>query len=419
MRKIISLLLILSMTAVLAAGCSSEGNAESVHEDPQGKADQTVSTPSGNTAVDLNKANQQFAFDIFRQINKEDKDANIFISPLSISTALSMAYQGAGGTTKDAMAKALGYSGISTEELNKSYRKLLNELKKADKKIDLNISNSIWIRDDVPVNDTFLKTNKKIFDAKAAAMDFSKDSTADTINKWISESTKGKIQKMIEPPIDSYVMMYLINAIYFKGQWQDKFDKDRTFSSVFNSGNGKKADIMMMSRTDCVEYASGGSYRAVRLPYGSGRTAMYVILPDENVPMDEFIEALEPDFWDELNSSLRKTDDVILQIPRFKLEYGIKELKDSLSALGMGKAFSDDADFTGIRENVYISSVMHKAVIEVNEEGSEAAGVTSVEFQLTSALSEQIKFIADRPFIFAIADHDTGTILFLGKLTSM
>jgi serpin B len=173
-----------------------------------------------------------------------------------------------------------------------------------------------------------------------------------------------------------------------------------------------------MSWKGTIEYASGDNYKAVRLPYGKGKTAMYVVLPDEDVPMDEFVAGLQPDFWDELTGSLTKTDDVILQIPRFKLEYGIKELKDSLSVLGMGEAFSDEADFSGIRENTYISSVMHKAVIEVNEEGSEAAGVTAVEAKLTSA-AEPISFIADRPLIFAIADEDTGTILFLGKLVVM
>lgn len=418
MRKLMSILLLLSILTGLTAGCSSGGSAQPVNEDPLDTSGRTVSTTPDNTAFDFHKANRRFAFDIFRQISEEDGNENIFISPLSISTALTMAYQGAGSTTKEAMAKALGYSGVSTEELNKSYRKLLDHLKKADKKVELNISNSIWIRDGVPVNEAFLKTNKSIFDTKAAVMDFSKDSTVDAINKWINESTKGRIQKMIEPPINGEVIMYLINAIYFKGQWSDRFDKDMTFSSIFNSGNGKKADVMMMSRKGTIEYASGDNYKAVRLPYGKGKTAMYVVLPDEDVPMDEFVAGLQPDFWDELTGSLTKTDDVILQIPRFKLEYGIKELKDSLSVLGMGEAFSDEADFSGIRENTYISSVMHKAVIEVNEEGSEAAGVTAVEAKLTSA-AEPISFIADRPFIFAIADEDTGTILFLGKLVVM
>lgn len=417
MRKILSLLLIFTIMTGMAAGCSSEGSVRPVDDDLQDKSNLPASAP-GTAPVDINKANRKFAFDIFRQLNKEDKDENIFISPLSISAALSMAYQGAEGTTKEAMANALRYSGFSIEELNGSYRKLLNYLKNTDKKVELNISNSIWIREGVPVNEAFLETNKKIFDAKAEVLDFTKSSTADVINDWISKSTKGKIERMIDPPIDPEVFMYLINAIYFKGQWSDKFDESRTFASTFRSGNGKKADIMMMSRTGSVEYASGDNYKAVRLPYGKGKTAMYVILPEEGVPMDDFIEGLQPDFWDELSSSLRKTEDVVLQIPRFKLEYGIKELKDSLSALGMGEAFSMDADFSGIREDTCISSVLHKAVIEVNEEGSEAAAATVVEIQTTAA-AEPVRFIADRPFIFVIADKDTGTILFLGKLTNM
>lgn len=418
MKKLLRLLLIISIIAGSAAGCSSDQGTPPLNENPQDTSGRPVSTIPGNTAFDFDKANQQFAFDIFKQINKEEENKNIFISPLSISTALSMAYQGAEGTTKDEMAKTLGYGSVSTEELNKSYRKLLDHLKTTDKKVELNISNSIWIRDGVPVNESFLKTNKEVFGAKASVMDFSKDSTADVMNSWVSESTKGKIQKMIDPPIGPDIFMYLVNAIYFKGQWTDRFDTEKTFPSIFNSGNGKKSDVMMMTRKGRIEYASGDNYRAVRLPYGSGKTAMYMILPDENVPFDKFVEGLQPDFWDSLNDNLKETKDVILQIPRFKLEYGIKELNSSLTALGMGEAFSQSADFSGIRENTCISRVLHKAIIEVNEEGSEAAGVTVVEVELTSA-TEPVKFVADRPFIFAIADKDTGTILFLGKLFAM
>ena len=171
----------------------------------------------------------------------------------------------------------------------------------------------------------------------------------------------------------------------------------------------------MMSRKGKIEYGEVGKSKIVRLPYGNEKTAMYCILPEQDVKINDYIEEFSFEKWKELQESLSKNDDVILHLPRFKLEYGIKNLNDSLTALGMGKAFSDSADFSGIRDGIYISRVLHKAVIEVNEEGSEAAGVTVVEMQETAAM-EPIMFIADRPFVFLIADDETGTILFMGKL---
>jgi serpin B len=416
MKKLLCLLLVIPFMAAFA-GCSTGSYFDRTNSDTQNTPGQNGRNVSDSISQDLGKANMQFAFDIFRQLNKEDEGKNIFISPLSISTALTMAYQGAEASTKTAMAETLGYSGIGMDELNRSYRRLLDHLSKTDKEVELNISNSIWIKDGVPVNEAFLKTNKDIFGAKAAVLDFAGEKAADTINGWISRSTKGKIEKMIDPPIDPYVFMYLINAIYFKGQWTEKFNTKNTFDAVFHNEDGTKSDIMMMSRNGKAEYASGDNYKAVRLPYGKGKTAMYIILPDEGMDTDEFIESMQPDFWDTLKVNLDETDNVILQIPRFKLEYGVKELKESLSALGMGEAFSDSADFSGIRKDTFISRVLHKAVIEVNEEGSTAAGVTAVEMRTTSA-AIPVSFIADRPFIFIIADDITNTILFIGKLAA-
>ncbi|MCG8501873.1 MAG: serpin family protein, partial [Firmicutes bacterium] len=240
----------------------------------------------------------------------------------------------------------------------------------------------------------------------------------DEINKWISDATKGKIQKMIAPPISQDVLMYLINAIYFKGEWTEQFDKKHTFSRKFRAGNGETKKVMMMSRKGEVAYGQGDDFKAVRLPYGNGKTAMYCILPDEAASINQFIAGIDGAKWNTIKKSLSQTEDVTVQIPRFKMEYGIKNLNDSLTALGMGEAFHGSADFSGIsgiRDDIFIGNVLHKAMIEVNEEGSEAAGVTVSEIQKT-AIVEPITFIGDRPFVFVIADEDTGTVLFVGKL---
>jgi len=375
----------------------------------------------GKIDVSIKNGNEKFAVDIFKLLNTEDESKSIFISPLSISSALSMIYNGAETTTKEAMGKALSYEGVEMDKLNESYKNLIAHLNNVDPKVELNINNSIWIRKDEKIKgemikEEFLKTNRDTFSAHVTGLDFNKAEAADTINKWISEATKGKINKMIAPPISSDVIMYLINAIYFKGQWTKQFDKKCTFTGTFNTEDGQKKEVQMMTRTGAVEYGNFENTKIVRLPYGDKKTAMYGILPEEGMKINDYIEQLSIEKWQELKDSISSRKDVILQIPKFKLEYGIKDLNSSLTALGMGEAFGETADFSGIGDNICISRVLHKAVIEVNEEGSEAAAATVGEITTTSA-SVPITFIADRPFI--LADEETGTILFMGKLSDI
>jgi serine protease inhibitor len=381
-----------------------------------------ISSGGENADFDLAKVgkevvegNSRFAFDIFRELNREDGEENVFISPLSISTALAMTYQGAGTTTKEAMAHTLGFTGVEDEKLNESFQNLIRYLQNLDRKVELNIGNSLWIREGENIREDFIAVNKERFDASVTPLDFSQETAAEEINKWVSDATKKKIEKMIEPPIPANIVMYLINAIYFKGDWTNQFDKKQTYPAEFQAGNGSTREVMMMSKNGKVEYGQGDGFKAVRLPYGSGKAAMYCILPEEGVSINDFIGKLDEESWNEIRQSISEKDDVQLRLPRFKMEYGIKNLNDSLTSLGMAEAFSDTADFSGIREGVCISRVLHKAVIEVNEEGSEAAAATVVEIRESAAM-EPLTFIADRPFVFIIADDETKTILFMGKM---
>ncbi|ATW25445.1 serpin family protein [Candidatus Formimonas warabiya] len=405
MRKCLCLIFFLFLMMVILSGCS--GKALSFGQNDDFDLEQI-----GTATVE---GNSRFAFDLFRQLEQEDGDQNVFISPFSISTALTMTYQGAGTTTKEAMAKALGYTGIDDEELNRSYRNLIRYLRQSDNKIELNIGNSLWVREGEDIKEDFLAVNREIFDAPVTPLDFSQEKEVDRINQWISDATKKKIEKMIEPPIPADVVMYLINAIYFKGEWADQFDPKQTISASFQAGDGSNQEVMMMSKNGKVEYGQGENYKAVRLPYGGGKAAMYCILPREDISVHDFIGELDEEHWQRIRESISERDGVQLRLPRFKLEYGIKNLNDSLKALGMGEAFTAEADFSGIRDGLCISRVLHKAVIEVNEKGSEAAAATVVEVKESAAL-EPLTFIADRPFVFMIADDETGTILFMGKM---
>lgn len=401
MKRLIVLILILSLLIVLVA-CSERPTFDA--------------TNVNSYVVD---GNNQFAFDFFKALNNEDFSNNIFISPLSISSALTMTYNGAENDTKEDMEKALGFTGIDRALVNESFKNLFSHLKKLDRKIELDIGNSIWIRNGEQINNNFINNNEKNFDAKVSPIDFSDPASADVINKWIMDETKGKIEKMINPPVPPDVAMYLINAIYFKGKWSNQFNPKNTKDSDFYSYDGTKQIVEMMSGINNYEYIRGKNYRAIRLPYGERKTSMSIILPNEGVEINEFIDKINRDDWYSIRNSFKETENIEVKIPKFKMEYGIKNLNDTLMSLGMEIAFSADADFSGIHEGLFISDVTHKAVIEVNEEGSEAAAATVVVLTSASAPIEPKVFIADRPFIFLITDDVTGTILFMGKVLSI
>jgi len=405
-----SVLLGITIILVFALiGCSMLPTGDAAHEyDPDKVSEQFI------------EGNNRFAWDILRELNHEDKGENVFISPISISTALSMTYQGAQGNTKDEMGKVLGYGDMDDETLRESYREFLKYLVAMDPEIDLNIANSIWYREGEAIEEEFLEVNREVFDALVEELDFSDEEAADIINAWIEDATEGKIEEMLEGPIPGNVIMYLINAIYFKGDWTVPFEEEQSFDAIFNASSGEQQEITMMRRNGSVEYGEGEDYQSVRLPYGEEKnTAMYVILPkDEERDINEFLGTMDEEKWQDIRGSVSSSDDVELQIPRFEMEYGIKSLKNALIRLGMEEAFDMYANFDGIRPGIFIEDVLHKAVIEVNEQGSEAAAATVVVVDESAAMDPP-SFIADRPFLFVIANEEADSILFMGKVQSL
>ena len=359
------------------------------------------------------KGNEKFAFDIFKDLANEDVNKDIFISPLSISSALTMTYNGANTTTKEGMAKCLRYEGIDMDTVNKSYKILFQNFNNNRLGVTLDVNNSIWLRDGINVFDEFKNVNEQSFDALIQELDFSRPDAADIINNWISKATKGKIEKMIDPPISPDVFMYLINAIYFNGDWQETFDTEKTIASDFTTETGDKKSIPMMNAETDLFYTEGEGYKAVKVPYKKEKTAMYMILPDDDI--NGFISTLDDNKWQEIRNNMSLKQDVVLSMPKFKIEYGIKELENSLTRMGMGNAFSYEAEFSLMTDSeVYIENVLHKAVIEVNEEGSEAEASTVVIMSKNSG-PDPSTFIANKPFIFMIVHEETCAILFMGK----
>lgn len=393
------------------------------HADHNGAgAAQPIATTRPNNNATMNSklaaASNAFGFDLFQQLQRQAANKNVFFSPLSVTTALAMTYNGAAGETKNAMARALKIEGMSHAELNRASAELLKALKSSDPKIELAIANSLWARGGVRFNEDFLARNRQFYGAEISALDFNNPESVATINRWVSANTKGKIGRIIDR-IDSQQVMFLINAVYFKGQWQKRFEKTLTKEQPFHMPGGQQKPVPMMAQSGNYLYHRGDKFQAISLPYGKGGVSLYVFLPNQGSSLDDFLKGLSYQKWEEWMNSFDDTPGDV-KLPRFKLDYE-KTLNESLKAVGMGVAFNPrDADFSGIRpeRDLYISEVKHKAVVEVNEEGTEAAAATSVGISITSArpTPERFTFIADRPFLMAIRDSQTGAILFMGAV---
>ncbi len=360
-------------------------------------------------------ANTEFSFKIFKEMMKEDKE-NLFISPFSISTAMSMLYNGADTDTKLKMAETLEFNDFDIGYLNENYKNLIESLENVDDKLNVSISNSIWSADRFSPKKEFLDVNKEYYLSEIYSRDFSNPAVKDEINKWISDSTKGKIDKMIEQ-IDPSTVMFIINAVYFKGDWTVKFDEKKTVKGNFTSKNGEIKSIDMMNNTsDTYGYFENEDVKGVRLGYGRDKVAFYMFMDKKSENADKMIINMTGNTLNQYIKQFYKKE-VNVTMPKFKIEEEKKELNDVFKNMGLEIIFSGNADFTKISDGICVNKIEHKAVIEVNEQGSEAAGVTVIDIKETAANKEE--FTANKPFLFMIRDDRSGKILFMGKLDNI
>ncbi|GAT63329.1 serpin family protein [Paludibacter jiangxiensis] len=359
-------------------------------------------------------ADNSFAFDLLKNVNRSESNGNFFISPLSISQALGMTYNGAAGTTKTAMETALRRNGFSSDEINAYYKKLTDGLLGADPSTQLKIANSIWTRKDFPVLQSFYDVNAAYYGAKAQSLDFGQPSSKDIINNWCSQNTNGKVPHVIDD-ISNDVMMYLINAVYFKGIWKSQFKTSDTFSGSFAAPTGS-VPVKYMKQENTFNYFGNDSVQCAELPYGNGAFSMVVVLPASNYSVDQIVDKMNSSTWKNWLGGMHSIK-LHVELPKFKLSYKTL-LNNSLSQMGMGIAFSNLADFSKIANGggLAISRVLHNTFVTVDEEGTEAAAVTVVEMGYTSVGPQIASFIVNRPFLFFIKEKSTGTILFAGKI---
>lgn len=403
-------------------GCSQVNTSTSAFaQSPLPNSESPVSEGklnSDNPEKRLVSANTKFGFKLFSKLSKQNKDkSNIFVSPSSIAIALAMTYNGASGSTKEAMAKTLELQGLTTEEINSSNRALKSLLENIDPEVKLTIANSLWANKDVKFKPEFLQRNLNFYSAKVTNLNFRDPSSPEIINNWVNENTNGKINLIVEK-IEPAQVLYLINAIYFKGRWTNEFDPKQTANYPFNLTSGQPQQLPMMSQTGKYRYYENEQFQAVSLPYGKdGKVSFYIFLPKQNSSLEYFTQNLNSENWDKWMTQFSKRKGFI-RLPRFKIDYEIA-LNNALKALGMGEAFSNSANFSEMGDgNFAISEVKHKTFVEVNEEGTEAAAATSVGIALTAAIQEPEPFrmIVDRPFFCAIRENQTGSVLFMGSI---
>jgi serine protease inhibitor len=400
----------LSLILVAAVGCDWLIGPGS--DDRPGKP--ITQLPRDLTAAEVQaiEASNAFGFDLLREVVAEARGSSVFLSPFSASMALGMTMNGAAGGTFDAMRQTLRFGDLSEEEINASYRGLLDLLVDLDPAVEVAVGNSVWYRMGLTLRQTFRERVEAAFDARVQGLDFGDPGAADVINQWVREATRDRIEEMVQPPIPANVVAYLMNAVYFRAGWTQPFDPDHTRTQPFHLLDGSTEPVELMTRDDTLRAHHSERFAAVDLPYAGGAYSMTVVVPREGVTVHDLVEQADTEWWGALVDGFQTTR-VQLWLPRFELEWE-GELNDPLEALGMGIAFSGGADFSRMFEDAaaWIDQVKQKSFVRVDEEGTEAAAVTSVT--MVTSMPPQVR--ADRPFLFGIRERLSGTILFMGVI---
>jgi len=401
----------------------------------RGKA-QNINALSLNEVTRVAEAQNAFGFRLLRALISDHSPTNVIVSPLSVSQGLTMTYNGAGGDTKRAMAQTLGISSISSDQLNAANLQLLKSLHqpvrhngflyrllkwRRNRKAWITIANALWIEKSFSVNRYFVDLSEGFYGAEVQSLDFAghPQRATETINAWVNRNTQGKIPSIVEG-LERDTKLVLTDAVYFKGRWKEPFEPRATQPRAFFLPNGKSIMTpMMMKSHEIFPYLETDAFQAIRLPYANPRFAMYVFLPRKRNGLGELLNTFDQPHWKEWTSKLSSKHGEIV-LPKFQLRYG-NRLGDALRTMGMEVAFEPGAaDFSGIEPSrqLDIADVEHKTYVKVDEQGTEAAAATAVVAVLSAGhWPPPFAMIVDHPFLFAIAEQQSGAILFVGTVT--
>lgn len=410
--KIFQLTALLLITALLATGCAPPAQDLMEGIEPSASAGQSASQTLDEAVL---KSLNDFTWKLMKALPQDQ--SNKMLSPVSVYLALAMTLNGADGETRDAMLEALSASDLTPEDINTFAGTYLQHVTADSDAFTLSIANSVWLREGFEADPEFLQKNADYFGAAVRSLDFNSPEAVEAINDWVSEATRETIDKIVEE-IDPAVVMYLINAIYFKADWEMQFAAENTSPEPFETPSGSK-EVDFMHKLMTLDLVQDGQSKGILMPYVNPRMAMLAVLPEEGMTPEAWIQSMDSEtFKALLGTGTSKAID--LAFPKFEARYE-DSLVDELEGLGMGKAFMPgEADFSLMQpsraKDLFISAVQHKTFIRADEKGTEAAAVTSVEVSLTSMpmFDEAIRF--DRPFVYMILDTETGTPLFMGVM---
>ncbi len=399
----------LALLPVLTGGCGSDITGP-------GKPITDLPRPLTSAERDVIQSSNSFAVNLLGQVYRASPDSTVFLSPLSASMALGMTMNGAGGATRDQMREMLGFGALPMADVDASYRGLLDLLVGLDPRVDLEVANAIFHENSWVLRPAFTDTVQQYFDAEVAGLDFASPSAVSTINAWVKKATKGHIDSIVSSPLDPLLRAVLLNAVYFKGDWSRKFDSGKTRPADFHLSGGGTATVRLMEKQDTLPYLASDRWQAVEIPYGGGAFEMTVAVPRDGATLDDVVA----DLGDIVTprADWPKTH-VALYLPRFQLSWQ-RTLNDDLKALGMVDAFDRGAaDLSPMvlqsDGRPYVQWVKQKTFLKVDEEGTTAAAVTGVGVGVTAVpLFKVVK--ADRPFLLAIRERLTGTVLFAGLI---
>lgn len=359
------------------------------------------------------ETNNNFGIQLLKEVVAHEEASNLMISPASVSLALGMAYNGARTTTQDAFEEVLNYERLTSEEINEISKELIHVLVTNSKGNQLEIANSVWYREGYPVVQDFLDLNTNYFDAEVREIDFTAADALKTINDWVSDKTHGKIDKILDQ-LDAQTAMILLNALYFNCLWEVEFDPDDTYTAPFFPADQPVIQTEMMTLKSTVQASFSDDFGAVELPYKNEKFSMYLFLPSPDLTVDDLVEQLDGDRWKAWLEGFSEQEDFTITMPKFKFEYK-RSLANDLKSMGLEIAFTWEADFSGIGpSDLYIDDVIHKTYIDVNEAGTEAAAVTAIVFKDNAAEHSFLQL--DRPFLFAITENSSNSIIFMGKV---
>lgn len=361
----------------------------------------------------------EFGVELFTKVAQEE-NKNLMLSPLSASAALTMLLNGCDGDTYDQLSEMLNYpENMTMSEINEVYRSLVAQLLVVDPKVKLALANAIFYRQGFSVKNPFLNTMSTDFDAEIAGLDFSLPSALTTINKWASDNTNGKVPKVLDE-ISGDAVMFLMNALYFKGDWSYQFDKLLTSDRPFYTDGLNSVDVSTMKGDVGSKVTSGSNYMAIELPYGCTNFTMVVVVPGGT--LSDFITTLTAEKWNTITSAFddqEKFGELTVYMPKYKFSYE-KQLNGQLQSMGMLDAFIPGlANLSGISDaSIYVDFVKQNTFVEVDEKGTEAAAVTTIGIVETSLPPQPQEFVIDKPFVFAIRERTTNALLFIGQVVN-